>query len=219
MPRIPRVVLPGVPLHLTQRGIRRFDVYRDQDDREIYIRLLRGSCQRFGLRICAYCLMTNHVHVVAIPEHKNSVARTFHRCHGVYARQFNLKYELTGHLWQARPFSSLLDDQYLWAAIRYVELNPVRAGIVDRAEHYKWSSAAAHCGLRDDPLIDADWTSLDIIPDWKQWLHLGNKSEVDQRIRERTFTGKPCGNDLFTQEAERRLGRSLRPRKGAPKHK
>src|SRR5262249_9305657 len=93
MPRIPRVVLPGVPLHITQRGIRRFDVFRDQADRKHYLRLLRGSCQRFGLRICAYCLMTNHVHVVAIPEHEDSVSRPFHRCHGAYATQFNLKYE------------------------------------------------------------------------------------------------------------------------------
>jgi putative transposase len=219
MPRIARVVLPGVPLHLTQRGIRRFDVFRDQADRQLYIRLLGGSCQRSGLRICAYCLMTNHVHVVAIPEREDSVAKALHRCHGVYARLFNLKYELSGHLWQARPYSAALDEQHLWAAIRYVELNPVRAGMINHAERYAWSSAAVHCGLKRDLLIHPEWASLDLIPDWKKWLEVGNKPEVDQLIRERTFTGLPCGSDLFTREAEHRLGRNLRPRKPGPKRK
>jgi putative transposase len=219
MPRIARVVLPGVPLHLTQRGIRRFDVFRDQADRQLYIRLLGGSCQRSGLRICAYCLMTNHVHVVAIPERKDSVAKALHRCHGVYARLFNLKYELSGHLWQARPYSAALDEQHLWAAIRYVELNPVRAGMINRAERYAWSSAAVHCGLKRDLLIHPEWASLDLIPDWKKWLEIGNKPEVDQLIRERTFTGLPCGSDLFTRGAEHRLGRNLMPRKPGPKRK
>jgi putative transposase len=163
--------------------------------------------------------MTNHVHVVAIPEREDSVWRTFHRCHGAYATQFNSKYELKGHLWQARPFSSILDEQHFWAAIRYVELNPVRAGMVDRAEQYRWSSAALHCGMRGDPLIDPEWSSLDVIPDWKQWLKIGNKPDVDQRIRERTFTGYPCGNEIFTQEAEHRTARNLRPRKPGPKTK
>ena len=107
-----RVVLPGVPLHVTQRGIRRFDTFRDESDRHIYIKLLAESCRRFHLRISAYCLMSNHVHLVAIPERNDSLWRTLHRCHGVYATRFNSKYGLTGHLWQARPFSCALDEEH-----------------------------------------------------------------------------------------------------------
>jgi len=144
MPRIARVVLPEIPHHVTQRGIRRFNVFLDETDCEVYLELLRDGSRRHHVRIAAYCLMTNHVHIVAIPEHPDSLSRLFHFAHGVYATRFNIKHGLTGHLWQARPFSSCLDDFHLWAAIRYVERNPVRAHMVDRAEDYRWSSAPAH---------------------------------------------------------------------------
>ena len=116
MPRIARVVLPGIPLHITQRGIRRLNVFGNDSDRHLYIDLLQESCRRFHLRICAYCLMTNHVHFVAIPEYKDSVWRTFHRCHGTYAKHFNMRYAFTGHLWQARPFSCALDEEHFWGS-------------------------------------------------------------------------------------------------------
>ena len=219
MSRRARVVLPGIPHHITQRGIRRFDVFRDGADRQIYLKLLAESCRMFHLRVCAYCLMTNHVHLVAIPERPDSLWRTLHRCHGMYANRFNMKYGFSGHLWQARPYSCVLDEEHLWRAIRYVELNPVRAHIVDRAVDYLWSSAAAHCGLREDTLLDAEWASRDEIQDWRQWLAPGNENEVDKRIRERTFTGRPCGNETFVREAERLIGRQLSPRKPGPKPK
>src|SRR5271169_6836584 len=112
MPRMARVVIPYVPLHITQRGIRRFDVFRDDADRQMYIKLLRESCVTSHLRVCAYCLMSNHIHVVAIPERRDSVWRTFHRSHGVYATWFNMKYGFTGRLWQARPYSCALDEEH-----------------------------------------------------------------------------------------------------------
>jgi putative transposase len=217
MPRIARVVLPGIPLHITQRGIRRLNVFGNDADRRIYVELLQESCRRFHLRICAYCLMTNHVHFVAIPESKDSVWKTFHRCHGIYAKQFNMRYAFTGHLWQARPFSCALDDDHLWAAIRYVERNPVRAHMVECAEDYGWSSAAAHCGLREDRLLDPEWISSNRIHNWSQWLAASNPSKIDQRLRDRTFTGRPCGDETFIKEAERLLGRHLAPQKPGPK--
>jgi len=219
MTRATRVVLPEIPHHITQHGIRRFDVFRDEADRATYLKLLAESCRRFQLPICSYCLMTNHVHVVAMPERRDSLWRTFHRCHGVYANRFNRKYGLTGHLWQARPFSCALDEEHPWQAIRYVELNPVRAHMVERAEDYPWSSAAAHCGLREDLLIVPEWATRDEIQNWKQWLAAGNESDVDQRIRHHTFIGRPCGNDTFVQDAEQLLGRRLAPRKPGPKPK
>ncbi len=214
-----RVVMPGVPLHITQRGIRRFDVFRDEADRHTYIKVLGESCRSFDLQISAYCLMSNHIHLVAIPGRPDSLWRTLHRCHGLYATRFNMKYGFTGHLWQARPFSCALDEAHFWTAIRYVECNPVRARMVNRPEDYPWSSAAAHCGLSEDPLVDPAWICPDKTQNWKQWLAAGNGSEVEQRIRAHTFTGRPCGDENFIRQAEQALGRQLKPQKPGPKTK
>jgi putative transposase len=100
-----------------------------------------------------------------------------------------------------------------------VECNPVRAHIVEQAEDYPWSSARVHCGLRDDPLLDSEWLSSGTIPDWSRWLNPGNEREMDQRIRDRTFTGRPCGDDAFVRKAEHLLGRVLAPQKPGPKPK
>jgi putative transposase len=194
------------------------NVFGNDADRYFYIELLRESCSRLHLRICAYCLATNHVHFVAIPERKDSLWRAFHRCHGTYAKRFNMRYAFSGHLWQARPFSCALDEDHFWAAIRYVERNPVRARMVDRAEDYPWSSAAAHCGFRQtDPLLDSEWLSPGHIHNWPEWLGSSNARQTDRRLRDRTFTGRPCGNESFVKEAERLLGRDLAPHKPGPK--
>ncbi|HYR84131.1 MAG TPA: transposase [Terriglobia bacterium] len=212
-----RAVLPGVPHHITQRGSRRSDVFLDEVDRHNYLHIFRESCRQFGLRIWAYCLMTNHVHFVAVPEREDSLWRTFQRTHGMFASRFNIKYGFSGHLWQARPFSCALDETHLWAAIRYVELNPVRARIVVCAEDYPWSSASAHCGLEMNPWLDSDWLPANRIANWRQWLMEGNGSELDQRIRDRTFTGRPCGDDPFVRRVEEAIGRPLMPKKPGPK--
>jgi putative transposase len=219
MTRDARIVLPGVAHHITQRGIRRLNTFCDEEDRITYLDLFRKTCSRFGLQICAYCLMTNHVHFVAIPERVDSIWKTFHRCHSIYATRFNQKYGLAGHLWQGRPFSCLLDDTHFWAAIRYVEGNPVRAGIVDRAEAYPWSSAQAHCGLANDPVLHPNWLRIDGVSNWSEWLRDGDDSPLIEEIRDRTVNGGPCGGDDFIAEAERRLGRQLRPKKPGPKRK
>ena len=126
MSRMPRVVLPGVAHHITQRGVRRSNVFLENADRHLYLDLFLENCHRFLLHVLAYCLMTNHVHFVAIPERRDSIWKTFHRCHSVYATKFNMKYEFSGHLWQGRPFSCVLDEAHLWAAALYVERNPVQ---------------------------------------------------------------------------------------------
>ena len=217
MCRIARVVFPGSPHHITQRGIRRFDIFRDDEDRNFYLKLFAESSRRFGLRVCAYCLMTNHVHFVAIPERKDSIWKTFHRCHGVYAVRFNIKYALAGHLFQGRPFSSVLDERHFWAAIRYVERNPVRAAIVERAEEYAWSSAIAHCRRTPDRLLDPTWTTTDEIDNWAEWLRGEEADESLRRIRTNTFTGRPCGDDHFVRHIEKATGREFQRRKPGPK--
>jgi putative transposase len=129
-----RVVLPGMPHHVTQRGSRRWNVFQDDADRRSYVDIFRDSAERFRLRIHAYCLMTNHVHFVVIPESAEAIWRTFQRSQGMYAAKFNIKYGFCGHLWQARPYSSVLDEKHFRAAVRYVERNPVRAGMCPQAE-------------------------------------------------------------------------------------
>jgi putative transposase len=159
--------------------------------------------------------MTNHVHIVGVPEREDSISKVFRDCHGIYAAEFNKKYDKTGHVWQARPYSCVLDEAHTWAAIRYVELNPVRAGIVARAEDYPWSSARGHCGVSADPLLSPLDESK--ARDWSAWLAQDTDSEQERRIRTRTYTGRPCGDDDFVKKVEAVVGRPLAPRKPGPK--
>jgi putative transposase len=215
--RIARIVVPGVAHHITQRGIRRSNVFLDDSDRCAYLGLFLNNSRRFSLRVLAYCLMSNHVHFVAVPGKENSIWKTFHRTHCLYAMGFNGKYGLTGHLWQGRPYSCVLDETHQWAAVRYVELNPVRAGIISRAEDYQWSSARAHCGTYEDPLVDHDWPPAGLIQNWPDWLYGGDSTEINQQIRDRTFTGRPCGNDDFLRVVGYTLNRDLVKKKPGPK--
>jgi putative transposase len=212
-----RVVCPGVPHHITQRGVRRFNVFLEDADFRRYLELLRLYAPRFGLGIIGYCLMSNHVHVEGVPAHNDSIADVFKYCHGIYAAEFNRKYGKPGHVWQARPFSCVLDEAHAWAALRYIERNPVRAGLVARAEDYPWSSARAHCGITVDPLLTANWNDKPLIKDWSSWLAGDGDIERERRIRERTYTGRPCGDDEFVKRIETAVGRPLSPGKPGPK--
>ena len=164
MGRLRRVVVPGLPHHVTQRGVRRSATFSDARDRCIYLELLSEASRLFGLAVRSYVLMTNHIHLIAVPEHEDSLGKTMRDTHGPYASYFNRRYGFCGHLWQARFYSSPMDDGHFWEAVRYVENNPVRAGIVERAEDYPWSSAAAHCGLREDLLLLLFDTDTRLIP-------------------------------------------------------
>jgi putative transposase len=212
-----RVVLPGVPHHITQRGNRRAAVFSEDADYLRYIELLELYSRQFGLQIAAYCLMGNHVHVVGLPNRSDSIAWTFKYSHGVYATEFNKKYRKSGHLWQARPFSCVLDAQHTVAALRYVERNPVRAGMVARAEDYRWSSAAAHCGMGEDPLLTASCPEVPDARHWSSWLAGDSDFGEEQRIRDHTFSGRPCGSEDFIRRTEAAVGRCLTPGKPGPK--
>jgi len=146
MARLARVVVPQIPYHITHRGNRRGRVFIDDADREAYLAFLERYCHAHGLHVWAWCLMGNHIHLVAWPEHQNSIARALGNAHGKYAQWFNGQHSLSGHVWANRFYSAPLDEEHLWAAARYVELNPVRADLVSQAEHYGWSSASMHCG-------------------------------------------------------------------------
>ena len=218
MARRARVVIPGIPHHITQRGIRRSPVFHDDEDRRRYGALLLTEAERFGVSILAYCWMTNHVHIVAIPKHNNSLALVLGRAHSSYSLEFNQKHGFSGHLWQERFYSCPLDDGHMIAAIRYVERNPVRAGMKGRAEDYVWSSARAHCGLARDPLLTAH-PLLERINDWSDWLAEPGDSTTESLIRNVTRTGRPCGTDSFVKDLERQLGQVLGPKRRGPKPK
>jgi putative transposase len=150
MPRIARVVLPGIPHHLTQRGNGHRDVFRGDEDRRLYLDLYRKYSARYQVRTWGYCLVSNHVHLVAVPEREDSLAKALGRTHADYARYFNVRHGGSGHLWESRFFSCPLEGDHVWAALRYVERNPVQGGMVREAGHGRWSSTRAHI-LGADP--------------------------------------------------------------------
>jgi len=212
MARLKRIVVPGLPHHITQRGVRRSDIFLDPEDREVYGRLLVASCQQYSMSIQAYRWMTNHVHLVASPTYETSLAFVMRDTSGLYAVYFNSKYGFSGHLWQARFYSCLLDEEHFWSAIRYVERNPVRARMVGQAEDYRWSSARAHCFSEADPLL-APLQAAPVLSDWREWLADEEEAVLLNLIRRHTGTGRPLGSQSFLEDLEGRLGRALIPRR------
>jgi putative transposase len=221
MPRLARNVFPGIPHHITQRGNRREDVFFTNDDRHAYLNWFKEYSQEHQVDVLAYCLMTNHIHLVVVPNTAEGLNRMLKPLHMRYAQRINREKGWKGHLWQGRYFSSPLDDAYLWAAIRYVECNPVRAKMVRIAERYPWSSAAAHCGLRDDGVLTQklEWKKLfDQIPDWSAWLAEGEDANQLSVLRRNIDKGLPCGTERFIKRLERLTGRVLQYRpQGRPR--
>ncbi len=221
MPRLARTVFAGVPHHITQRGNRREDVFFCDEDRNAYLVWLKEYAEIYDVDILAYCLMTNHVHLVAVPASKDSLHQMLKPLHMRYAQRINRANNWKGHLWQGRFFSSALDESYLWAAMRYVERNPVRAGMVRKAKNYRWSSAGAHCGLRHDAALTdkSAWRrQFDSIGDWSDWLAVGDEPDKMEVLRRNADKGLPCGSENFIRKLEKLTGRALqyRPR-GRPK--
>ncbi|MCP4205169.1 MAG: transposase [bacterium] len=219
MARLARVVAPGLPYHVTHRGNRCQDVFFDPQDRQIYKDWLALYSRRYGLEIWAYCLMTNHIHLIVVNRKNDSLARTVGCTHGRFAQRQNRLNGWSGHLWANRFFSTPLDEAHLWAAARYVEMNPVRAGISAEPAAYKWSSARAHISGRHDALLSPARPFPGEVPDWSQWLTGNLDVERVETIRKNTATGRPSGSASFTSELERRLDRRLRPRRRGRKPK
>ena len=205
--------MPGTPCHITQRGNNEQDVFFVDDDRRVYLELLQKAAQQFGLAVHGYCLMRNHVHLVATPVREDSLAKAVGRTHLAYAQYVNRLHGRSGHLWQNRFYSCLLDEDHYWAALRYVERNPVRARLVRAPWRYRWSSAAVHTG-RAEPtgLLEAPPWRREISPkDWEQVLTEAEDEEMVRMLRIRTQTGRPLGSDRFMSKVETFLGRRVRP--------
>ena len=213
MPRVARIVIPGVPHHITQRGNNRQDVFFVDDDRRVYLELLRAQSERFGLKVLGYCLMTNHVHLVATPTGEESLSKAVGRTHFLYAQYVNRLHRRSGHLWQNRFYSCALDEVHLWRALCYVERNPVRARRVRLAWNYRWSSGPAHTGQIDTSgLLDlGEWGQTWSPAKWRRQLADPEDAKALARMRLSTHRGRPLGSDSFLSKLEHRLGRRLRP--------
>jgi len=200
MPRIARI----------QRGNYKQTVFNKDIDYKFYIECLNEYCEKYKLSVLAYCLMPNHVHFIVIPENEDSLSKTFNSCHMRYAHYFNKKNNLTGHLWQGRFYSCVLDDKHLYSAVRYIENNPLRAKLVEKAYNWNWSSAKEHINNEKSSLSLVDIAKFMEIDDWKAYLFQKEEEEVIKKIRANTLTGRPSGNDTFIEELEKTFGKRLK---------
>ena len=219
MPRSNRCVLAGLAYHVTQRGVDQRETFSSDGDRLTYLRLLRHERDAAGVKLLAWCLMSNHVHLVAIPVRDDSLAVLLRRVHGRYAQYYNARAERIGHLWQSRYFSCPLGPTHFWRALIYVETNPVRAGLVEWPEQYRWSSVAAHVAGRDlAGLLDMDWWARESpAGDWAEMLR-SREHDCREEIERCTYAGRPFGEEGFVQAMSQWFGRHWergRPKKPA----
>lgn len=220
MPRIGRIVVKDYPHHITQRGNYRNAVFIDEVDYERYLKWLDIYAKENGLLFLAYCLMPNHVHFIAIPQNDTSLARTFNTTHMRYSQHFNRKKRSFGHLWQGRFYSCVLDEQHLYAAIKYIENNPVRAGLAKTAVDWNWSSARYHITGKNSLLSLYDVDKYIKIDSWEEYLTGFDANSLIQKIKANTLTGRPLGNDMFVARIEEMFHMRLRPLvRGRPKKK
>jgi len=214
MGRVARVVVPGAPHHVTQRGNRRQQTFFSDADYELYLSFMSKYCTMHDVELWAYCLMPNHVHLIVVPGKQEGLRRAIGEAHRQYTLRINSREKWTGHLWQGRFSSYAMDETYLIAAVRYIELNPVRARLVKHPQEWAWSSARAHIKGENDGLIELQ-PLRSMVGDWAGFLESA-VTEIES-LRKHQRTGRPLGNDDFIQKCEGLLGRVLRRRKPGPK--
>lgn len=209
------MIAVGLPHHVTQRGNGRRAVSHAEQDRVVYLQLLREYGERYAVHWWGYCLMSNHVHLVAVPMKEHALANALRRAHSDYARYANVKLRTSGHFWQNRYYSCPLDRIHQWTALAYVERNPVRAGMASRAEDYLWSSAPTRLSGDASEFLDLTQWRRSYSPErWREILATGVEEEAElERIREATRTGRPLGSHGFIRDVGLRIGRSLERRK------
>jgi REP-associated tyrosine transposase len=206
MPRIARAVAIDFPHHITQRGNNRAPIFFDDEDRHLYCETLSRYSKQYHLEIWAYCLMGNHVHLLAVPRKADSMAKGIGLTNLVYTQYINRKLRNSGRIWQNRFFSCAVQkESYLWSVARYIEQNPVKARLTERAEEYPWSSAKAHLLGMPDDLLSKEWLE---ISERRQYAVFVSQvaAKDDELIRKATSTGKPLGNDEFVSIIEIMLG-------------
>ena len=217
MPRLARVTVKDLPHHVTQRGNRRQPVFFRNEDRQLYLRILLEQRQKYGVDIWAYCLMDNHVHFIAVPHQEDSLARTFGETHRRYTTIVNKREGWTGYLWQGRFASFPLDEAHLLAAIRYVERNPVEAGLVQRAEDFPWSSAKTRVKGIPDSILSQHFLT-EQIQNWAEFLRKP-QDDFSKTFERHSRTGRPFGAREFVIRLERLTGRNLQKQQAGRKKK
>jgi putative transposase len=214
MARLARVEALETPHHVTQRGNARRLVFESDNDRMVYLALIQQHAKHREVQVLGYCLMPNHVHLILWPTRARGMAKCLRDAHGRYAAYLNARLVGSGHVWQGRYYSCPMDSRHLWNALRYVERNPVRAGLATRAEDYWWSSARAHlCGERDTMVDLVAWGSRWTTEGWRKFVDAGTAAE-DEAIRECTHRGRPLGSAEFVARLEVVMKRRLAARKG-----
>ena len=216
MARLPRIVVPGCPHHIINRGNRRQKVFFSDEDKRFFLDLMKREADKAGIYIWAYCLMDNHVHLVAVPETTVALAKGIGATQRKHALRVNSRNEWKGHLWQERFESCPLGESHLYMAVRYIEQNPERADIVKQAVDYRWSSAKAHVYGEKDELLSENSFALGIT-DWASYLGV-KTDDLDKKLfRTHAKTGRPLGDDEFIDKLEKLTGRSLKRKKTGPK--
>ncbi len=218
MARLARLVVPHHPHHITQRGNRRQEVFFSAGDYRTYLDLMAKSCAKAGCEVWAYCLMPNHIHLILAPRDEDGLRAALGEAHRRYTRHVNFREGWCGHLWQGRFASFPMDEDYLLAAARYVELNPVRAGLVKRPEDWKYSSTRAHLAEEDDALVQVK-PLLDRVGDWQEFLAGGLDQAARDAIQSSERTGRPLGGADFLDKLESLTGRQLKKRKPGPRRR
>jgi putative transposase len=219
MARTARVVAEGMPHHITQRGNRSQQTFFSDDDYQAYIDLMAEWCGRYDVAIWAYCVMPNHIHLIAVPEKAENLRLAIGEAHRRYTRRINFREGWRGHLWQERFSSFVMDERYLVACVRYIENNPVRAKLATSPEMWPWSSALAHMAGRNDTLVDVEPVLSIIGGDWQQFLSGAFAYEEAEDIRKHSRTGRPLGSSAFVAGLEDKLGRKLKPQRPGRKRK
>ena len=216
MARIARIVAPDFPHHIVQRGNRRQQVFFIDKDYQDYLNLLKEYSGKCNVAIVVYCLMPNHIHLIAIPRQQKSLAKAIGETHRRYTCMVNLRNDWRGYLWQGRFSSYILDEPYLLSAARYILLNPVRAGLVKDAEDYKWSSIRHYLNRQKNPLVK-DNILKDLIPDWNTFLDEKSNVVDIKLLRFHERTGRPLGTKSFIERLESKLNITLKKAKPGPK--
>jgi len=213
MARISRVVASGYPHHVTQRGVRSIPIFQTDSNRTAYLNFMAEELNRFGVEVLAWCLMTNHTHLIVVPQDSTVLARAVGEAHRRYTRMKNFSDGVRGYLFQGRFGSCVLDDHHLLAAARYVELNPVNAGIVKEAAQYPWSSARFHLGLSQGDALVRDKSLLGLVNNWSEYLKGDDEPRTQTMLLRGIRTGRPAGSEQFVEMIERLTGRDLAMRK------
>jgi putative transposase len=220
MPRIARAIVPGISHHVVQRGNNREDVFFSDEDRAVYLFLLKTYSEKWSSAILCYCLMPNHVHLLAKPSSERSLQKMMQGISLCYTQHINRKYHRTGRLWESRYQSCMIDQEAnLWEVARYIEQNPVRAAMVKNPQDYRYSSAPAHFGLVYDPVLGEDLFDGAQRSDYIEFMQSVTPEAQTKEIRRSAKTGRPLGTPEFVREMESVLGKRLaalahgRPRK------